>query len=264
VGFGALLERAITGIATTVRRASPAEVFRRADRLRHEGRYAEAAALVAEGLNRSPRSAAGHLLAAYIHFSSRDMASARDAFQRVLAIDPDHPRALLGLARLALEDGHPEAAAPHLRRALQYHPDFPEAAALQEMIASWTASRSDVAPAPGAEGARAIGPEPGSRDTILARADGTAVFADCDEGRRPALAHHVVQIARVAASTLARAGLGALRQGAVEGSRDTVYLLADARFVLSAAMPETTVPSDGLGRLERIWNEHVPASDGRA
>jgi tetratricopeptide (TPR) repeat protein len=262
VGLAALLERALGGITTTVRRSSAAEAFRRADRLRHEGRYAEAAALVAEGLGRSPRSAAGHLLAAYLHFSSREMGPARDAFQRVLALDPDHPRALLGLARLALEEGHPDAAAPYLRRALEYHPDFPEATALQEMIASWSSSSPGMAPAP-APASPAMRLEPGSRDAILARDDGSVVLADGEEARQAVLAHHVVQMARIAASTLARAGLGPLRRGVVEGARDTTYLLTDGRLVLSVTMSEATSVGDGLGQLGRIWDEHVQGGQGR-
>jgi tetratricopeptide (TPR) repeat protein len=253
MGLGALLERALTGIAHTVRRPSSAEQFRRADRLRHEGRYAEATRLVADGLSRSPGSAAGHLLAAYIHFSSRDIRETRASFERVLAIDPDHPRALLGLARLALEEGHPEVATPYLRRALQYHPGFPEAAALEEMIAGWATSGDAAPPA-----RPAVWPlAPGARDAILTRADGAVVFVQCDEPRQPALSQHVTQIARIAAATLARAGLGHLRRAVVEGQRGTLYLQSDGALVLSITTPATADMSDGMSELERLWSEHV-------
>ena len=136
MGFGALLERVLSSFAT-LRSPSAAELFRRADRLRHEGRYPEATRLVQEGLRRAPTSAAGHLLAGYLHLAAREVGPAREAFQSALALDPDHPRALLGLARIAIEAGDPDTARPALARALLYHPDFPEARALAEMLASW-------------------------------------------------------------------------------------------------------------------------------
>jgi len=255
MGLGTLLERALSGIAHTVRRPSSAEQFRRADRLRHEGRYAEAGRLVADGLSRSPGSAAGHLLAAYIHFSSRDIRETRASFERVLAIDPDHPRALLGLARLALEEGHPEVATPYLRRALQYHPDFPEAAALEEMITSWSSSAVTSVARPAA---LPLASE--ARDAILTRADGEVVFVQCDEQRQPTLSHHVIQIARIAAATLARAGLGHLRHAVVEGQREAMYLQSDGALVLSIATPVAADARDGAAELERLWSEHVEGS----
>ena len=113
VGLGALLER-VLGRFVTPRFPSAAELFRRADRLRHEGRYRQAIRLVEEGLRQTPASATGHLLTGYLHLAVREVQPAREAFQSVLALDPNHPRALLGLAKIAIEGSDPDVA----RRAL--------------------------------------------------------------------------------------------------------------------------------------------------
>ena len=82
------------------------------------------------------------------------MQPAREAFQSVLALDPNHPRALLGLARIAIEGGDPDAARPALERALLYHPDFPEARVLEKMLAVRTAVQRAISRAhsPGRSG----------------------------------------------------------------------------------------------------------------
>jgi tetratricopeptide (TPR) repeat protein len=237
-----------------------AELFRRADRLRHEGRIAEAADLVEEGLRRAPNSAAGHLLAGYLYLTGREVEPARAAFQSVLALDPVHPRALLGLARIAIEEGDPAAARPYLERALQYHADFPEARALEDMLASWTAEPADAASA-GTRDAAAAGIHlpAGGRDPILARLDGAVVFARCDEGREAALAQHVIQVARIATATLTRAGLGALRRGVIEGADESTYLQTGVGLVLAVSLPASTAVGDGLAELERLWADKAQA-----
>jgi len=263
VGLGTLLERAWSGIAGTVRSPSAPELFRRADRLRHGGQYEEAERLVADGLRRSPNSAAGHLLAAYLHLALREPGPAREAFERALALDPEHPRALLGLARLAIEAGNLEVARPYLERALQYHTDFPEASALQEMIAGWksaptSASASGGAPVAGIpERLRLL---PGSRDLILAAADGAVVRSQCGEERQGQLAPHVTQVSRIASTTLARAGLGALRRGVIEGVSETTYLQSDVGLVLAVTLPTSVAPAAGLAEIARLWAELARAS----
>jgi tetratricopeptide (TPR) repeat protein len=245
----------------TPRSPSAAELFRRADRLRHEGRYLEATGLVEEGLRRTPTSAAGHLLAGYLHLAAREVGPARAAFQSALALDPDHPRALLGLARIAIEEGDPDAARPALDRALLYHPDFPEARALEEMLADWTAVPADSAGL-GAQSVRAGAVRlPGrGRDPILARLDGTVVFAQCDEGRGPVLAQHVIQIVRIASATLARAGLGALRRGVIEGAQASTYVRTEAGLVLALTLPSGTSVADGLSELGHLWADKAQAA----
>lgn len=254
MGLGALLERAWNGISGAVRPPSAAELFRRADRLRHDGHYEEAERLVAEGLRRSPNSAAGHLLSAYLHLAFREPGPARDAFERALSLDPDHPRALLGLARLAIEEGNPEAARPYLERALQYHTDFPEAGALQEMIAGW------VPPAPAIGPLSAGVPDrlrllPDGRDLIMTSADGEVILAQCGQDRQGQLGPHITQLSRIASATLARAGLGALRRGVIASAAETTYLQSDVGRVLAVTLPNSVAPAAGLAELARLWTE---------
>jgi tetratricopeptide (TPR) repeat protein len=248
--------------ALGTRTPSTSELFRQADRLRHEGRTEEAAALVQEGLRRAPTSSAGHLLAGYLHLAARNVERARASFRTVLALDHDHPRALLGLARIAIEAGDPDTARPLLERALQYHTDFPEARALEEMLASWTpGARGTTPPAETAPTPAAIALPEGARDPILARLDGAVVFTRCDDAREAMLAQHVVQVARVAAATLMRAGLGPLHRGVVAGTREWTYLRAEAGLVLAVSLPAGRDARDGLDCLGALWAETVPVHD---
>lgn len=260
VGLGALLERVLSRFVTP-RFPSAAELFRRADWLRHEGRYREATRLVEEGLRRMPTSATGHLLAGYLHLAVREVQPAREAFQSALALDPDHPRALLGLARIAIEGGDPDAARRALERALLYHPDFPEARVLEKMLAARPLVHADFAGAQTRQRrAGAIRLSRDGRDPILARLDGTVVFAQCDEGREPVLAQHVIQVVRIASATLARAGLGALRRGVIEGAQASTYLQTDVGLVLALTLPSGTSIADGWSALGRLWADKAPAA----
>ena len=260
VGLGALLERVLSRFVTP-RFPSAFELFRRADRLRHEGRYREASRLVEEGLRQTPTSVAGHLLAGYLHLAVREVQPAREAFQSALALDPNHPRALLGLARIAIEGGDPDAARPALERALLYHPDFPEARVLEKMLAVRGAVQSNFARAP-TRPVRAGGIRlaQDGRDPILARLDGTVVFAQCDEGQKPVLAQHVIQVVRIASATLARAGLGALRRGVIEGAQASTYLQTDVGLVLALTLPSGTSIADGWSALGRLWADKAQAA----
>src|SRR5262249_45442082 len=187
--------------------------------------------------------------------ASREMGPARESFERVLALDPDHPRALLGLARLAIEDGDPQRARAHLRRALEYHRDFPEALALGETIADCSPAAASAAPV-GSGGFRVAA---GGRDAILVGPDGRAVFAECDPSQQAALIRHLDQVARMASATLARAGLGALRRGAVAGAREATYVEADGASMLSLTLPADTAADDGLAELGRLRSQHAAA-----
>jgi tetratricopeptide (TPR) repeat protein len=274
VGVRALLER-VRSYFVTSRVLSSAELFRRADGLRREGRYREATRLVEEGLRQTPTSATGHLLAGYLHLAVRQVQHARDAFQRVLALDPDHPRALLGLAGIAIEAGDPDVARRALDRALLCHPDFPEARLLEKRLALWSAVHTDLAgtqtrrqescrpkPEPVRSGATRLWPD--GHDPILARLDGTVVFAQCEEGREEPLVQHVLQVVRIASATLTRAGLGALRSGVIEGAQATTYLQTDVGLVLALTLPSGTPLADGWGALGRLWADkaHVATASG--
>jgi hypothetical protein len=155
----------------------------------------------------------------------------------VLALDPYHPRALFGLARIALEEGDIEGCRPFLDRAIQYFPDFPEAKALQEMVATWTAPAAGVSSSIGAISTERLRLPPGARDLVLTHADGTLVFAQGGEERQKQLALHMTQVYRIASATLARAGLGALRRGVVEGASETSSLRSDGGIILGSRCP---------------------------
>jgi Flp pilus assembly protein TadD len=55
------------------------------------------------------------------------VASAREAYEAALALDPDQPEARFNLANLVLENGDLELAVAELRRVLQAAPDFADA-----------------------------------------------------------------------------------------------------------------------------------------
>src|SRR5260370_5839259 len=114
VGLATCLERTWSGLAGLVTPRSAAAMFRLADQYRHEGRYEEAADLIAEGLRVSPNIAVGHLLDAYVHVVFREMPAAKTSFRRVLSLDPYHPRAPFGLAPIAPAQGHTEGGRPLL------------------------------------------------------------------------------------------------------------------------------------------------------
>ena len=255
MGLATFLERTWSGITGLVKPRSAASLFRLADQYRHEGRYEEAAELIADGLRISPNIAVGHLLDAYLHVVFREMPAARASFRRVLALDPYHPRALFGLARIALEEGDIEGCRPFLDRAIQYFPDFPEAKALQEMVATWTAPAATAAAPIGTVSTERLRLPPGARDLVLTHADGTLAFAQGSEERQRQLALHVTQVYRIASATLARAGLGALRRGVVEGASETTFLRSDGGVVLGVTLAREIEVGAGLVQVGRLWTD---------
>src|SRR5262249_13781081 len=112
------------------RTASSVELLQRVERYRREGRFEDGAALTREVLGREPKNALALLLGGSLHAALRDRRAARAAFRAVLTLDPEHPRAMLALARIAFEDGEVGPAQQLLEKALRIYPDFPEALAL--------------------------------------------------------------------------------------------------------------------------------------
>src|SRR5262249_2763708 len=152
-------------------------MFRQASRYRDAGRFEEAAELVARGLKLHPDNIVGHLMAGSLHAAFREMDQAKAEFERGLTLDPVQPRALPRLARLAMEQGGNAHGAGLLRRALNRYPDFPEAQALLAVVP--TAPPVRVAPP---RTTQTIHPDrlrlpAESRETLLARADGTLLLA---------------------------------------------------------------------------------------
>ena len=225
------------------------ELFALADRLRRDGRTGDAARLVATGLEREPNNLTGHLLAAYLHLAGRTIEPARREFRWVLARDPQHPRALLGLARLALEENDLDACRDSLTRALGLYPDFPEAQALLGAIAL---PRSSPAPPPP--------PSPPlerlrlpslARALVVLGADGGVIA-----GRPGDVKGDGDRIARalsLAAATLQRAGAGAPRRAFVEDGEETFFLRCDAEITIALALPRTTHITQGLLEVNRLW-----------
>jgi tetratricopeptide (TPR) repeat protein len=229
--------------------------FRRAQRLRDEGRYRRAAGLVDEALLHDPRSVVGHLLAASLHMVLRETGQARISFERVLALEPTQPRALLGLARVELEDGQTAACCALLNRALARYPDFPEARALLEVareLAATADARRD-ATSNGAAHADRLRLPAESREALFVRADATVIVAEPSGPRIEAVAARAVKLAGVATAMLGRAGLGPLRRAVIEGAAETTYLRRDDAALLTLSFDRDMKSATALEHLERVW-----------
>ncbi len=254
-----LLGRAIRA---ALPRGGSAALFRQADRYRNEGRYEEASRLVAQGLRRDPDSSVGHLLSAYLHVAIRETDRAKADFQRVLTLDPYHPRALLGLAKIRLEEQDVLGSKALLDRALQYFADFAEAQALRDMVAGWPQPPAPTTTAPQTEPLAEPGTLP-EHDLIMMRSDGTTLLVRADGERRGHLAQHAISVFRMASAAAARAGLGSVRRGAVDTGSHTTFLLCDADVVMSATLDGRVESGDGFAQLGRLKLELSPNAPSR-
>lgn len=236
------------------RAVNSVELLQRAERLRREGRYEEGAALVRAALAQDPRSTLAQLLDGYFHAALRESEAARASFRAVLTLDPEHPRALLGLARIAFEGGDAATAGQLLERALHIYPDFPEALALLDAARSVTGAAAAVAPS-GVTAARLaqIARPDGTRECYLLAADGGVVFAHPATATRDALAAHLARVASLGAATLARAGMGPLRRAAVSANPGTTFLQTDGRQVLAVTLPPEVPVAIGHGQTAELW-----------
>lgn len=99
-----------------------------ADALRRMGRHEEALEVLAEGLERHPSFASGHVVAGRVHRDRGETDDAVAAFRRVLDLDDDNVMALHGLGRMLVARGHSEEAGKLLSRAaeLGYTTDLAE------------------------------------------------------------------------------------------------------------------------------------------
>ncbi len=236
------------------RRSSTVQIFRQASRHRDEGLFEEAALLVEQGLRLDPDNLVGLLLAGSLHTVFREMTLARVAFERVLAIDRTHPRALLGLARIALEQGDPGTCSELLQRALDRYPDFPEARALLEVVQTTAQAAPAASPPPATLRLDRIRVPTDSREALLARIDATLIFAQPRGSRTEELAQRTAQLCRLAGAMLARSGLSALHHAVIEGAAETAFLRADGHVVLSIAFGRDVELAAGLAHLERVWS----------
>jgi tetratricopeptide (TPR) repeat protein len=256
MGLATLLEHTWSGISGLVRSSTATALFRRADQYRSEGRYLEASQLVARGMAQVPDSIVGHLLSAYLCMARREIEPAKFSLRHVLTLDPFQPRALLGLARIALEEGDSDAAMPLLDKALAFYPNFPEAQALRDMIESWPRT-----PAPAvAEISRLAVSDScthrtAARELIAMRCDGTLVRAgiDVEDERASMLAAHQTQVLRMATAALKRAGVGALEHGVIESAVGTTLLVREGDVCLSALLDDTADARAALADVSALW-----------
>jgi tetratricopeptide (TPR) repeat protein len=228
------------------RAPTPVELFGHADRLRRAGRYAEAAELVFRGLDQDPDSITGHLLAAYLYVARRTIEPAKQEFRWVLERDASHPRALLGLARIALEEGDVDGGREALARALHAYPDFPEAQAVLDGLA---------APRPASPPSRLrldrLRLPTAARALVVVAGDGAVVAAQPEGASEGGL--RLARTAGFAAAALQRAGLGPLRRAIVADAADLHFLRTDVTLMLVVTLPRTTPITQGLLEVNRLW-----------
>jgi tetratricopeptide (TPR) repeat protein len=230
------------------------ELLQRAERARRQGHLTEAEALVGRALEIDPRSGLAHLLTGYLHAASRRADAARVAFRTVLSMDPDHPRAMLGLAKTDLEAGDVAGARDLLERALRVYPDFPEARALLDVARGLALARSAAAAAPVPElQLRPPALPPDTRECMLVDVQGTVLFSHPVSRTRQALAEHLVRVAGMASAALGRAKLGAMRRGAMQSNSGTTFILSDARLILAVTLPPDSDPVTAFREAEALW-----------
>lgn len=229
------------------------EALRRAEQRRREGRDAEAGAFVARVLELDPDNLHAHLLAAYLHVARRATAPARQEFRWVLGHDANHARALLGLARIALEEGDAHECRDLLRRALRFYPEFPEATALLEAVRTREAAPppASATAAPRVDRLRLPGT---GRALIIGRADGGLIASQPVADDAKDVSEALARTLQLAAATLGRAGLGPLHRAIVEDDHDAVFTRTDGDLVVSLALPRATDPTQGLLDLNRLWS----------
>lgn len=232
---------------------SVADALRRAELRRREGRYAEAGALVARALEIDAGNLHAHLLAAYLHVARRATAPAKEEFHWVLGHDPNHARALLGLARIAFEERDTRTCHDLLRRALRFYPEFPEASALLELVRA----REVAPPAPAAPAAPRVERLrlPGTgRGLIIGRTDGGLIASQPVTDDAKDVAEALARTLQVATAALRRAGVGPLHRAIVEDRRDAVFTRTDGELIVSLALPRATDPTQGLLDVNRLWS----------
>ena len=245
------LTRFWSAVAGSRRELTPTEIFSQARRVRDRGRFEEAVALVTTGLARDPDSIAGRMLSGSLHVIFREMEPAKADFERVLAADRHQPRALLGLARIALEEGDAARCTLLLRRALERFPDFPEVQALLEVISVQAAAPPRPAPAP--EPTHELQVPPINHELMLQSPDGALLVAHPSAVSHEASAAHVHQVLQLADAIAVRCGYGTIRRAVLEGAAETVYVRRDASHVLSM-MVRTDLDADLVtGHLDRLW-----------
>ena len=80
--------------------------------------------LLKKTIQLSPGYTPARLKLADSYFKSGDITKAKDQYRRRLDLEPDDPYALLGLARIAIDDGRWENAEAYLKQAANKNPQF--------------------------------------------------------------------------------------------------------------------------------------------
>lgn len=222
------------------------EMFRAASRERDAGRFDAALDFAIRGLEAAPNSIAGHVLAGNLQLATRAMTPARHAFERVLDLDAHQPRALLGLARIAFEEGDVEACRTFLERAIGRYPDFPEAQALLDVL------RAPLRTFDATRTARDLVLPESARALVFVGADG-AVLANLPDVDADHAAGHVYRVARLAGAILGRAGLGGLRAAVIEEGPETTLLRASEGATLSVTFATEVDLDLAWTEMERLW-----------
>jgi tetratricopeptide (TPR) repeat protein len=83
----------------------------------------------------APDYAEGFNRRAFVHFSRNDMASAVGDLRRALALEPNHFRALDGLAQIWRQTGNAKGALSVVKQLLEVHPYWEGAARMAEELA---------------------------------------------------------------------------------------------------------------------------------
>jgi tetratricopeptide (TPR) repeat protein len=251
------LARLWSAVAGERRAPTSSEIFARARRARDRGRFEAAAALVASGLEHDPDSIVGRLLSGSLHVIFREMEPAKADFERVLALDRHQPRALLGLARLALEEGDAAGSVALLRRALERYPDFPEAEALLDVIAARAAAPPAPPPVATAHPELDLRVPPISHELLFLARDGALLFAHPRSVPHEASAAHMLHVMELAEAIGIRCGHGALRRIVLDGATETVHARRDDGRTLSMTVRADLDADLAAGHLDRLWEAAV-------
>jgi len=242
------LRRLLPPVRGRKRKPTAVAMFRDASRHRDAGRLDDALNLVLAALSEEPTSLMGHVLAGNLYVAIREIGPARTEFEHVLAVDPHQPRALLGLARIALEENDALACRILLERALDRYPDFPEAEALLEVVQS---------PAP-ATVPFPIPPPPlvlprRARQLLLVACDGTLQRSAPSDGDPDRTAQHVHRVNRLVAAILERAELGHLRGAMIGGVEENTLMRCDEHASLAVTFPADLPHEAGWNEVDRLW-----------
>ncbi len=151
-----------------------------AEALRRRGNLAEAVQVALHGLGRHPDHADGYDCLARIHSDRDDLDDARAAWERALAIHPEHLGALKGIGFLYFRQGERRRAAEALEHALAVDPADDATRRALAMVRGAGPEAPAPAPEPEAEDVR-LAPE----DVPQLRATASAMRAQASASSPP-------------------------------------------------------------------------------